>query len=247
MHYYQFNIGDYASHAGHLTEMEDLGFRRLLDLYYLSESPLPNDMNKLCRLIRMRNFEAEIIVILDEFFDLEDDSWHNKRADEEIARYQSKADTARANGAKGGRPKGTTKPRITQPVILANPEKPTLQPDRKLNNKQEPLTINQEPVKENTSSSTKADPIPYQQIVDSYHRNLPMMPGVQKLTESRKRHIKARWAEIVKEGKDVGYFDRFFEHVSHSDFLKTGSFCNLEWLMKEANHLKVIEGNYHNE
>jgi uncharacterized protein YdaU (DUF1376 family) len=209
MHYYQFNIGDYASHAGHLTEMEDLGFRRLLDLYYLSESPLPNDMNKLCRLIRMRNFEAEIGVILGEFFDLEGDSWHNKRADEEIARYQSKADTARANGAKGGRPKGTTKPRITQPVILANPEKPTLQPDRKLNNKQEPLTINQEPVKENTSSSPKADPIPYQQIVDSYNDNLPMLRRCIKVTDKVRNTIRKSW-NADKRHQNMEFWDRYF-------------------------------------
>jgi hypothetical protein len=74
-----------------------------------------------------------------------------------------------------------------------------------------------------------------------------MLPGVQKLTDARKRHIKARWSEISKDGKDIGYFDRFFDHVSHSEFLKTGSFCNLEWLMKESNHVKVIEGNYHHE
>jgi uncharacterized protein YdaU (DUF1376 family) len=241
MHYYQFNIGDYASHTGYLTQMEDLGYRRLLDLYYLHEKPLTNDIPHLCRVVGMREFEAEITQVLSDFFYLDGGEWRNKRVDEEIASYRAKADTARTNGQKGGRPKGSNKPRITQPVILANPEETGSKAKHK------PLTINQEPVKENTSSSTKADPIPYQQIVDSYHRNLPMLPGVQKLTDARKRHIKARWSEVTKDGKDIGYFDRFFDHVSHSDFLKTGSFCNLEWLMKESNHVKVIEGNYHNE
>jgi len=35
MHYYQFNIGDYASHTRHLSDLEDLAYRRLLDAYYL--------------------------------------------------------------------------------------------------------------------------------------------------------------------------------------------------------------------
>ena len=39
MHYYSFNIGDYASHTRHLTAIEDLAYRRLLDLYYLHEQP----------------------------------------------------------------------------------------------------------------------------------------------------------------------------------------------------------------
>jgi hypothetical protein len=93
----------------------------------------------------------------------------------------------------------------------------------------------------------KQDITPYQAVLDSYHENLPMLPRVQKLTDARKRHIKARWSEVVKQGKDVSYFDRFFVHVAGAeDFLLSSSWCNLEWLMKEANFVKVIEGNYHN-
>jgi uncharacterized protein YdaU (DUF1376 family) len=232
MHYYQFNIGDYASHTGYLTQMEDLGYRRLLDLYYLHEKPLTNDIPHLCRVVGMREFEAEITQVLSDFFYLDGDEWRNSRVDKEIALYRSKADTARENGKKGGRPKGSTKPRITQPVILANPE----ETGSKAN--QEPLTINQEPVKENT---------PYQAVVDSYHQRLPGLPKVKVLTDARKRHIKARWAKAQKDGKDVTYFDGFFDYVSNADeFLLTSSWCNLEWLMKEANFVKVIEGNYHN-
>jgi hypothetical protein len=93
----------------------------------------------------------------------------------------------------------------------------------------------------------KQDLTPYQAVIDSYHDHLPMLPKVQVLTDARKRHIKARWSkEVIRNGKDETYFDRFFTHVSQSEFLTTGSFCNLEWLMKEANFVKVIEGNYHN-
>lgn len=97
------------------------------------------------------------------------------------------------------------------------------------------------------SSPPKSDAVPYQAIQDSYHKHLPMLPRVKVLTDARKRHIKARWAKVQKDGKDMSYFDGFFDHVSGSEFLRTGSFCNLEWLMKEANFVKVIEGNYHNE
>lgn len=97
----------------------------------------------------------------------------------------------------------------------------------------------------NGLNDKKQDITPYQAVLDSYHERLPMLPKVKKLTDTRKRHIRARWSEIVKDGKDESYFDRFFDHVSDSEFLKTGSFCNLEWLMKEANYVKVIEGNYH--
>jgi hypothetical protein len=94
----------------------------------------------------------------------------------------------------------------------------------------------------------KQDSTPYQAILDSYHERLPMLPGIQKLTPTRKRHIKQRYDEAVKKGKDVTYFDRFFDHTANqSEWLLSQGFCNLEWLMKEANHLKVSEGAYPRE
>ena len=50
MHYFQFNIGDYARDTAHLTEMEDLAYRRMLDLYYRAEGPLPSSIDEIARL-----------------------------------------------------------------------------------------------------------------------------------------------------------------------------------------------------
>jgi len=41
MHFYDFNIGDYAKKTQHLTNEEDLAYRRALDMYYDTEKPLP--------------------------------------------------------------------------------------------------------------------------------------------------------------------------------------------------------------
>jgi len=151
MHYYQFNIGDYASHTGYLSPMEDLAYRRLLDHYYLHEKPLIDDVSHVCRLIGLRDFEAEVTQVLNDFFRLTDGYWLNKRIEQELASYRSKADTARANGKKGGRPIGSTKPKITQPVKSDNPtltqQEPSPNPEitgSKANHK--PLTNNQEPL-----------------------------------------------------------------------------------------------------
>lgn len=192
MHYYQFNIGDYASHTGYLTQMEDLGYRRLLDLYYLHEKPLTNDIPRLCRVVGMREFEAEITQVLSDFFYLDGDVWRNKRVDEEIASYRAKADTARANGQKGGRPKGSTKPRITQPVILDNPE------ETGSKTKHEPLTINQEPIELPLSSADdapKVKQIPYEAIKEIYNEQLPTLTGSRVLSDKSKRQIAAIWKQ----------------------------------------------------
>ena len=88
MHYYQFNIGDYASHTRHLNLLEDLAYRRLLDIYYLQERPLNVGVASVARQINMRDHEVEVKAVLEEFFELTDEGWINRRADQEIAKYQ---------------------------------------------------------------------------------------------------------------------------------------------------------------
>ena len=41
MNYYPFHIGDFTAHTSHLTWEEDIAYRRMLDVYYLREKPLP--------------------------------------------------------------------------------------------------------------------------------------------------------------------------------------------------------------
>ena len=94
MHYYQFNIGDYKSHTEHLTEMEDLTYRRLLDWYYLHESPIPLDELEVARQIRMRSHSDCIAVVLREYFERTDDGWIHHRANKELAKAGDKSQKA---------------------------------------------------------------------------------------------------------------------------------------------------------
>ena len=146
MYYYKFNIGDYAKCTRHLSNLEDLAYRRLLELYYSDESPLINDVKKLSRLIMMRENEQEVSNVLDDFFFLENDQWKQNRVEQELDEYRAKAETARGNGKKGGRPK---KPSNNPVGSEKNPggfeNKPDSNPEitgLKANHK--PLTINQE-------------------------------------------------------------------------------------------------------
>ena len=71
MHFYSFNIGDYISHTQHLTNMEDLAYRRLLDHYYLHERTLNEDVACVARKINMKDNVLEVQTVLEEFFKLE--------------------------------------------------------------------------------------------------------------------------------------------------------------------------------
>jgi uncharacterized protein YdaU (DUF1376 family) len=94
MHYYQFNIGDYKSHTEHLSEMEDLTYRRLLDWYYLHETPIPLDEQEVARQIRMRSHSDCIAVVLREYFERTEEGWIHHRANKELAKAGEKSTKA---------------------------------------------------------------------------------------------------------------------------------------------------------
>jgi uncharacterized protein YdaU (DUF1376 family) len=98
MRFYPFHVGDYQAHTGHLSDVEDLAYRRMLDLYYLGETPLPNDAQWIARRIRMPAAVQEVQQVLDEYFTISEDGFRrNKRCDVEISSYQR----MKTGGAKG--------------------------------------------------------------------------------------------------------------------------------------------------
>ena len=138
MHYYQFNVGDYKSHTAHLELLEDIAYRRLLDLYYQSEKPIPLDIQEVARLICMRSNYECITVVLREFFIETGCGFVNKRADKEIAAYHAKSDKAKASiAARWNKPKQNQSVKSDTNVLQSNNERNTKH--KTLNIKQEPL------------------------------------------------------------------------------------------------------------
>jgi uncharacterized protein YdaU (DUF1376 family) len=103
MIWYKFHIGDYLTHTVHLSDAEDLAYRRLLDLYYMSEKMIPLDTDAVARKIRLDLDITESV--LGEFFEKTETGYFNSRCDAEVAKYQSQVAVNRALGKKGGRPK----------------------------------------------------------------------------------------------------------------------------------------------
>jgi len=92
MNYYPFHIGDYASATRHLSWDEDLAYRRLLDVYYTTEKPLPADLRQVCRLV-LATSETQrkaVEIVLTEFFVLAEEGWASVRADAEIELMRDK-------------------------------------------------------------------------------------------------------------------------------------------------------------
>lgn len=97
MNYYEHHLGDYAQATAHLSFVEDAAYSRLIRKYYAQEKPLPVDLAATQRLVGARTKEEKEAVetVLTEFFELRDDGWHNRRCDEEIARYLDKQSKAK--------------------------------------------------------------------------------------------------------------------------------------------------------
>jgi uncharacterized protein YdaU (DUF1376 family) len=97
MNFYPFHIGDYLSHTNHLSNEEDLAYRRLIDLYYQTEQPFTRNLLWLAK--RVKSTEEIVASILVEFFEETPEGWKNKRADEEIAKYKAMQEGGRKGAA----------------------------------------------------------------------------------------------------------------------------------------------------
>ena len=97
VHYYQFNPKNYMSKTSFLEPMEDLAYRRMLDHCYLTELPLPSDIDEIAILIRMRTHCDSIKTVLRYFFELTDSGYVNETVSKVIADYHSKSVKAKAS------------------------------------------------------------------------------------------------------------------------------------------------------
>jgi len=248
MHYFQFNIGDYRAATAHLSNDEDLAYRRLLDMYYDTEQKIPLDTQWVAR--RLRVGTQVVDAVLADMFEKHEDGWFHARCDEVIKQYREFAEAGKRGAAKRWANKG-----VTPPNGEANsPPNPS------------PIaTNNQEPITTNESIEAKASPdlgkpksvpsAPIQEIVEMYNKLLPMLPAVSVVNDSRKRAIAARWREVVTTDKmdrqqGLEFFEWYFTMVKDSNFLTGKSKdwkADLDFLFNASKFPRIIEGTYHKD
>lgn len=106
MNYYPHHIGDFRSGTFNMTRQERWVYRDMIDVYYDTEGPFPDDLDAIYKMMGIRRDEDKELVaaILLLKFELRPSGYHHVRCDMEIAAYKAKAETAKNNGKKGGRP-----------------------------------------------------------------------------------------------------------------------------------------------
>lgn len=116
MNYYEHHLGDYTKKTDHLSALETGVYRLLLDRYYGAEEGIPEQHAERYARARTETEKEALILVLNEFFTLENGIWINKRCEEEIEKARKRIKTARKNGKAGGRPAVTQEEPSNNPV-----------------------------------------------------------------------------------------------------------------------------------
>jgi uncharacterized protein YdaU (DUF1376 family) len=135
MHYYYHHIGDFIKDTSFLTN-EELGiYMKLIWLYYDSESPLENNPSTLAIKIGARDKVNQVEGILNLFFKLENNKWHQSRCNRELENYKKLSESGK---------KGAEKRWGNHRESIATPLPPHSHPNATLiaTNNQEPITKN---------------------------------------------------------------------------------------------------------
>lgn len=148
MNYFPFNYGDWCAATRHLTDAEELLLLHMICVYYRDEQPLPADLAEAGRKVGARTPEKQQLMeqLLNDYFTLADDGWHQKRCDRELAAYRARTEKAQA-GAQA---------RWGQPDLVGD-----LSTDAPGNANEEPGTKNQKPAaarRVNKSKKAQATP-----------------------------------------------------------------------------------------
>jgi len=112
------------------------------------------------------------------------------------------------------------------------------------------------------SSAKPTIPCPYQSIVDAYHANLPDLPRVKLMPESRQKAMRGMWGWVLSSQKSDGtpraetadeaikWLNDYFARAAKNDFI-TGRTppgaghekwqCDLDYLLTDKGRKQVIE------
>jgi len=198
--WYKFAAAEYQIKTIHLSDAEDLAYRRLLDMAYLSEKPIPLDTNLVARRVRI---DQDIVEqVLSEFFEKTAEGYRNRRVEEEVLAYQTIIER-NLKGAKAAAQKAAE--RAAQGVKRRSPRtltEPTSDHEGNHQGSSENTIANLEG---NQNKNKNISPLPPSGGFDRFWATWPSSP--------RKVGKAACFKTWIKHGMDE-HCDRIVSHVS---------------------------------
>ena len=134
------------SKTAFLEPLEDLAYRRMLDHCYLTEKPLPKDIEEIAMLIRMRTHTDSIKTVLHYFFELTADGYVNDYVARELFAYHSKSLKAKASADARWKKERNKIKDISSVESNCESNANALRDECESNANQQPLTNNHKPI-----------------------------------------------------------------------------------------------------
>jgi len=248
--YMQLYVADYLGDTYFLTTEEHGAYLLLIMTYWQSGKPIHK--SNLARASRLNDERwTNVERTLNRFFEEDEDGyWIHYRIEDDLKKVTSKSIKAskagKASAAKRAKEAIESKEESNECSTDDQQEKDSVLNHTEAEANTEAEAIDQKNSKTPSSRST----IRPQDVVDLFHEILPELPTVIKITKTRASHIKARSREDLK---DLDTWRWYFNKVRESKFLMgmAGSYgdrrpfmATLDWLIKEANAVKVAEDRY---
>jgi uncharacterized protein YdaU (DUF1376 family) len=241
--YFPMYPSDFEAKTSHLTIAEDGAYNRLLRICWMTPGcTMPADEAWIMRRARAvtDDDKAAVLAVLAEFFTIENGRYSNAKL-MRVFREANEAHEKRKNaGSKGGKAKAANYKDILPSNAKAMLKQPEPEPEPYISNRDTNVSLA-------LSAPEPASPIA--EAVNIYNQTAEATgwPKVQKLTPARSQALKARL-------RDCGGIDGWriaMDKGKASDFLcgrtpKVWNGCGFDWITKQANFAKLMEGNYDN-
>jgi uncharacterized protein YdaU (DUF1376 family) len=123
VNYFELHIGDYQRKTAHLSLAEHGAYSLMLQAFYATEKPLPENRQILYRILRVNRAAERKAVdsVCDQFWQRTEGGITNRRAEEVLAAYHNWLAKQKLNGGQGGRPpKPKQNPPLTDGLFLGS-------------------------------------------------------------------------------------------------------------------------------
>lgn len=217
--------------------------RAYFQVYFSYEEPLKSLTYEQIGKIFMAMFQYEKTEEKPELDQVSDMAFYFIRSqmDRDRQAYEERCELGRQNGMKGGRPRKSEKTQgfLENPTVFLETQKTQGEGEG------EGEGEGKEYIKKDISNEiSQKDRFPYKEITDLYNQICTELPACVKLSESRKKAIRAR----LSSGYTVDDFKTLFQKTKDSSFLTGGNNRNwiagFDWLIKDGNMAKVLEGTF---
>lgn len=231
----QLYVGDYLSDTLHLTTEQHGAYLLLLMTMWRAGAKLPNDPAKLARICRVTPKRwPSVWAEISSFFTVENGEITNHRLTKEHKKAVSISQERKTAGRKGGEAKAL---KNKEHGVANATDLPDVLP--KHSQISEPYRVKRE-----TKVSQES---PYVSEAFEAFAEVAVRKGwpePNKISPDRRSAITAR----LGEAGGISGWHEALRKAEASDFInsgKTGWFC-LDWLIKQSNFRKLMEGNYDN-